>query len=83
MLYSGLHGDINLVNYINDQNITVMSVTGNNPIFKKLHIQGGKNWVFSGITISSEPYETYLNDKLVFLESHNWQGPVSSIRIEN
>ena len=83
MLYSGLHGNITLVNYINDQNITVMNVTGNNPVFKKLHIQGGKNWVFRGISISSEPYGTYLNDKLVFLESHNWQGPVSNIRIEN
>jgi len=40
MLYSGLHGDITIVNYINDQNITVMNATGNSPVFKKLHLQG-------------------------------------------
>jgi len=83
VLYSGLHGEINLVNYINDQNINVINAQGNIPIFKKLHIQAGKNWIFSGIDISSEPYNSYLNDKLVFLESHGWQGPVSNIKIEN
>ena len=83
MLYSGLHGNITLVNYINDNNITVMNVAGNTPIFEKLHIQAGKNWVFKGIEISSEPYGAYLNNKLVFLESHNWQGVVSNIIIED
>jgi hypothetical protein len=83
VLYSGLHGEIYLVNYINDQNINVINAQGNIPIFKKLHIQAGKNWIFNGIDISSEPYNSYLNDKLVFLESHDWQGPVSNIKIEN
>ncbi len=83
MLYSGLHGDIFLKNYINDQNITVMNVPEHTPIFKRLHLQAGKNWVFSGIKISSEPYGEYINGKLVFLESHNWRGPVSNIKIEN
>ncbi len=83
MLYSGLHGEINLINYINNQNITVMNVPGNTPVFKKLHIQAGKNWVFRGIDISSEPYGVYINDKLVFLETHGWRGPVSDITIEN
>ncbi len=83
MLYSGMHGDISIVNYINDNAITVMNAAGATPIFKRLHIQAGKNWIFRGIEISSEPYGIYINDKLVFLESHNWQGPVSNIGIEN
>ncbi len=83
ILYSGLHGEINPVNYINDQNIFVLSAPGNTPVFKKLHIQAGKNWVFSGIDISSEPFGVYFNDKLVYLESHDWQGPVSNITVEN
>ena len=83
MLYNGLHGDIFIQNYINEQNITVINVAGNIPVFKKLHIQAGKNWIFNGIEISSEPYGTYLNNKLVFLESGHWQGPVSNIKIEN
>lgn len=83
MLYSGLHGNIDIVNYINDQNIYLINAPGNTPVVKKLHIQAGKNWVFQGIDISSEPYGVYLNDKLVFLETHDWQGPVSNITIKN
>lgn len=83
MLYTGLHGTITLVNYINNQNIVIMNVPDNTPVFNKLHLQSGKNWIIQGVEISSEPYGNYINDKLVFLESHNWQGPVSNIRISD
>jgi len=83
MLYSGLHGEIDLMNYINNDYLTIMNVEDNSPIFKSLHIQAGRKWVFKGITISSEPYDFYINNKLVYLESHSWQGPVSDIIIQD
>ena len=83
MLYSGLHGNISIVNYINDLEILVKAVVNETPILKTLHLQGAKEWKFEGISISSEPYGDYINNKLVFLESHAWQGPVSNIEINN
>lgn len=83
MLYSGMHGIIDITNYINDDYISVMNVSGNSPILKKLHVQAGEKWIFQGAEISSEPYGDYLNDRLVFLETHSWQGPVSDITIKD
>ncbi len=83
MLYGGLHGELFLVNYINAEPITIMAVPGEAPVLKRVHLQAGKNWRLEGLQISSEPYGIYINNKLVFLESHNWQGPVDNIEIKN
>ncbi|CAA6830331.1 MAG: Unknown protein [uncultured Aureispira sp.] len=83
MLYSGLHGELFLDNYINSDFITIKAVANNIPIIKNAHIRAGEKWRLEDVTISSEPYNQYINNKLVFLESHTWQGPVSTIEIIN
>ena len=83
MLYSGMHGEIFLRNYINNDFITIKAVSNNTPILKKIHFQGGEKWRLEGLTISSEPYGVYINEKLIHIESHGWQGPVSLIDVTN
>jgi len=82
-LYSGLHGEINLSNYINTDYITIKNVTNENPIIKRITLQGAKKWQLDGLDVSSEPYNTYINDKLVYFVTHNFFGPVSDIEIKN
>lgn len=83
LLYSGLHGEIFIQNYINQHDITFKAAPDETPIIKKCHFQGAKNWILENITISSEPYNSYANGRLIHLESHDWQGPVSHITIKN
>lgn len=83
MLYDGLHGDVFIQNYINDDYITVIAAPNQTPILKKLQFMAGSKWHFEGISISSEPYNTYLDDKLVYFESHGWQGPVTHITMKD
>ncbi len=79
MLRSGLHGEIFIKGYFNNIGITVMAEDGQEPIIKSLRLIGAKNWNFIGISVSSEPYGAYLDNKLVLLETHEWHGPVSNI----
>ena len=81
MLYSGMHGELLLYNYINSDFITIKAVLDNNPMIERIHFQAGKNWRLDGLTISSEPYGNYINNKLIYLETHDWQGPVDHIEI--
>lgn len=83
VLKSGLHGNVLLQNYVNLSVITIKAAAGETPILEKLKVQAGENWKFEGLSISSEPYGNYINDKLVFLETHNHQGPVSNVEIKN
>ncbi len=83
LLLDGLHGDIFEANYNNTDYITVMAAPGATPILKRLRLQGFSKWRFVGLDISSEPYGSYINDKLVFLESHGWQGPTKHIIVDN
>lgn len=81
ILYSGLHGAIELTNYVNTDYITVLAAPNNHPVVEYIHIQAGRNWIFKGLQISTEPYGYYLNDDLVHLESHGWQGPTDHITL--
>ena len=81
ILRGGLHGNVFFVNYNNLKTITVIAEEGNIPILKKLRLQACSKWRFIGLTISSEPYGEYIHEKLVFIESHSWQGPSSKIDI--
>jgi len=83
ILKSGMHGVIFLQNYINTNYITILGGTNEDPVIKQLQLQACKNWRFDGVSISSEPYGSYINDNLVFLQSHSWQGPIDHIEIRN
>ncbi|MEZ4956208.1 MAG: choice-of-anchor Q domain-containing protein [Saprospiraceae bacterium] len=82
-LLSGLHGQLFLQNYINSDFITITAVDGQLPIIKNIHLQACKNWRFENIAVSSEPYGVYISGRLIYLESHNWQGPTSNIDVIN
>lgn len=83
ILYTGLHGEVFLNNYVNADFITIKAARNNYPIIKNIHVRAGKKWRIEGVRVSSEPYGSYISDKLIFLESHSWQGPVSSIEIKD
>lgn len=83
VLKEGLHGEIFLRNYINDLPITVIAQEGHVPILERVQLQACENWTFEGVHVSSEPYGYYLNNRLFYIESHDWQGPSSNITVKN
>lgn len=83
ILRSGLHGNLFLKNYNNALPITLMAGPGETPVLEEVHLQACSNWILDGLTVSSEPYGHYLSDKLIYLESHGWQGPTKNITIRN
>lgn len=83
MLLGGLHGELFLQNYINTDFITIMAAPGQTPILKKARFQACKYWRLTGLTVSSEPYGVYIKDRLIYVESHSWQGPASHIDISD
>ena len=83
ILLSGLHGSLFLKNYNNALPITLMAAPGESPVLEQVHLQACSNWILDGLIVSSEPYGHYLSDKLIYLESHGWQGPTKNITIRN
>ncbi|MEZ4993172.1 MAG: T9SS type A sorting domain-containing protein [Saprospiraceae bacterium] len=83
ILLNGLHGNLILQNFINEQMITIMAAEGQSPTLRRIHLQGAKNWRLEELLVSGEPYGDYHREKLVYLESHNWQGPVSHIEVRH
>lgn len=81
ILRNGLHGELFLRNYINTDYITIRAETGHTPWLKYVRLQACHKWRLTGISVSPEPYGSYLTDKLVFIESHGWQGPSSLIEV--
>ncbi|MCO6461719.1 MAG: right-handed parallel beta-helix repeat-containing protein [Saprospiraceae bacterium] len=83
VLRSGKHGILFLRGYINPKFITIIAEEGQKPILEQIRLQACKNWRFKNITVSSEPYGSYLNYRLIFLETHGWHGPTSNISIQD
>ena len=83
ILRGGLHGGIFLRNYINEIPIVIQTFPNETPILEKVQLQACKNWIFDGVEVSTEPYGYYLNNRLFFIETHDWQGPSSHITIQN
>lgn len=82
VLLNGLHGNLFMQNYINEQVITILGAEGHTAVIEKVKLRACKNWRFENVCISSEPYGYYLNDRLFYIESHSWQGPSSNIVID-
>lgn len=83
MLREGMHGEIFLRNYVNDDMITILGMEGEKVSIEKIQLQGGKNWRFENLEVSTEPYGYHLAGKLLFIESHGWQGPCSHVEVLN
>ncbi len=81
VLRDGLHGDIELFGYYNSLPIYVLAEAEHHPVLRTLRVAGCRQWIFKGLTISSEPYGDYANNILVSIESHNWHGPCARIEV--
>ena len=81
LLYNGLHGKLFLQNYNNNDYITILAVDGHRPILESVHLQACRFWRLQGLGVSGEPYGRYNNGRLLFLESHNFQGPSARIDV--
>lgn len=83
LLFTGLHGEIFLQNYINEKVITVKAAEGNVPVVKSWHFQGARNWHIEEVAFSAEPYGEYPKGRLIWLQSHDWQGPVDNVVLKD
>jgi len=81
LLRDGLHGEFNTRGTFNSDFITIKNEDGHKPILKLIRMKSGSYWRFEGLEISSEPYDEYLNYRLVYFETHGWHGPVHNIEI--
>ncbi len=81
LLYDGLHGKLFLQNYNNGDYITIAAAAGRRPILESVHLQACRFWRLQGLSVSSEPYGRYNNGRLMFLESHGFQGPSARIDV--
>lgn len=80
ILRAGHHGDVLISRYFNADYINVIAEPG--ATVSRLHVQSGCKWRFKGLTVRPDAgyTESY---PLVFLESHNWSGPVYNITIDD
>lgn len=83
LLQEGMHGTLFLRNYHNLENILIRGDDDHQAIIKSIHLQSCSKWIFEGLEISSEPYGEYIQSRLVYFESHSWQGPSFEIAINN
>jgi hypothetical protein len=81
-LRSGYYGDVLIDSYYNMGNITIAAEPGATPELSSLHIRSSAHWTIRGLSFSAEYSPTYQRRTLVFLESHNWRGPVQDIVVE-
>jgi hypothetical protein len=80
ILLPGHHGDILITRYFNAGYINVIAEPG--ATVSRLHVQAGSKWRFKGLTV--RPNAGYsAGYSLVFLESHDWSGPVYNITIDD
>jgi len=84
LLRSGYHGDINQSVYFNDALITVAAEQGHTPGLRRLLFSSAKNWLFKGLTISTELSPSFAgNQMLVNIGSGSSNGYSSYITIED
>ena len=82
-LLNGHHGSIFAKGYFNQGTITVEAKAGHAPTLEGIHLQGGRNWTFRGLTVSPELGGTVNTGNIVYFESHNWHGTASHMAIED
>jgi len=83
VLKNGFHGELQISGAYNQEYITIIAENGHQPQFSRIHIRAAEKWKISGLYISPAFAGAYVTDTLISLESHNWQGPVRNITIDN
>ena len=82
LLLNGYHGDVFITNYNNKDYITVIGQDKDNVHLRYLRLQGSSMWKFENLTVTNQGGSPNPTKTLVFLESHNWQGPCFKIDID-
>ncbi|MCP4679233.1 MAG: hypothetical protein GY854_27850 [Deltaproteobacteria bacterium] len=83
LLRSGYHGELVIESHYNSDWITVAAEEGHTPELSRVHVRSSANWILRGFTVSPELAADYECDTLIFIESHNWRGPVFDITVED
>lgn len=82
-LLTGLHGIMEVTNAHNTAKINILALESHKPVLKRIHIRSGSNWNFENLEVSGEPFGELLENELIDLETHGWQGPVHNISISD
>lgn len=82
-LASGYHGAVTLTGYYNASMVRIAALPGQKPELSQLVIQAGKNWTVSGLLVSPAYAPTYDPQTMITIQSHNYQGPVSDVVVED
>jgi MYXO-CTERM domain-containing protein len=82
-LLSGYHGELLIESSYNADTITIAAAEGQRPELARVHVRASSHWVLRGLHVSAEFAPTYETATLVDLESHDWQGPIHDITVEN
>ncbi len=83
MLRNGFHGKFELTDFFNENYITVMAQKGHQPRVSLIHLRSASRWKISGLVVSPEFEAEYETHTLVWLETHNWHGPVENITVDS
>lgn len=75
VLMTGYHGSVSIVEYYNQDYITIKAGDGQNPRLSPIEIRSACKWILEGLNISPSHATVYERKTLINLSSHSWTGP--------
>ena len=82
-LLSGDYGAVAITGYYNTSMVTIAAAPDADARLSSLLVRGSSNWTIRGLQISPDFGDTYDPVTMIDIDSHNWQGPVHDIVIED
>ena len=83
VLMSGDQGDVAVRQLVNTEFISVVAGKDQTPLVRSMHLTGSSHWLFHGIKFQGVRPENERYRPLVWLESHDWEGPSDNIVLAN
>jgi len=83
LLASGDYGALVLQGFYNEDYITIAAAEGAQPRFSAILVQAGERWILRGLHVSPSFADPYEPVTMIDIESHNWQGDVADIIVED
>lgn len=81
-LRSGDYGDVIIRKHYNTGTITIAAQAGHTPRLRSLLLQSCSHWTVRGLHVSPEFGSGKKARSMIDLQSHNWNGPIHDILIE-
>lgn len=82
-LKDGYYGDLKIDNCYNSGNITIASLRGHTPRFRKIKVRSSSHWVLKGLHVGAQFESGKRPRTLIHIADHNFRGPVSDVVVEN